>query len=596
MTLRTRTFLAVFVAAAVALAVATALVERTVRTAHADDVRQGLVHQAGLAADLLATRLPWPDEATIDDEADRLAARLGVRVTLLDAAGRVVGESQREGDALDSMDNHGDRSEIVDALATGVGVATRRSDTTAIDTMYAAVRAGADPVHVVRLALPLTRIEDRVTDLRLIALVGLGAGLIVALVATAATSILIHRRLRSVAETARRYMAGDFSRPAHDHGPDEIGTVANVLDTTARELGARLREVERERARTDAILSAMVEGVLLVDSGGRLVLSNPAARQLLNLPNAATGLHYLEVVREPAIAGLLASVLEGLPAAPVEVELDRAPARRVMASVVGLPASPGGAVLVLHDITDLRHADQVRRDFVANVSHELRTPLTAIRGYVEALLDAPPDPDEARHFLEVIARHSLRMERLVRDLLRLARLDAGQESIERTPCRVDDLFGSVAADLDPVLSERRQTVTTVVDDDATVVSGDALKLQDILRNLLENASNYSPEGATITLGARRRGETIELTVADQGPGIPEGDLPRIFERFYRADRSRSRDPGGTGLGLSIARHLAGLHRASLSAANQPNGGAVFTLGLPDASPTGPAASSMASRG
>jgi two-component system phosphate regulon sensor histidine kinase PhoR len=586
-TLRTRTFLAVFVASAVALAVVTALVERTLRAANADDVRQALLHQAELVADLFARQGPWPSESAIDDEADALAARLGVRVTLLDATGRVVGESQREGDALDNMVNHADREEVVDALRTGVGVATRRSDTTAIDTMYAAVRADADPVRIVRLALPLTRIEDRVEDLRLIALVGLGAGLLVAVVATLATSLLIHRRLQSVAETARRYMAGDFSRPARDHGQDEIGTVANVLDATARELGARLREVERERAQTDAILSGMVEGVLLVDRDGRLVLSNPAARQLLSLSGRSTGLHYLEVVRQPAIATLMAAALDGQPTTPAEIDLDRDPVRRVMANVVALPTSPGGAVLVLHDITDLRHADQVRRDFVANVSHELRTPLTAIRGYVEALLDAPPEPVQARHFLEVIARHSLRMERLVRDLLRLARLDAGQESLDRVPCRVADVFAGVAADLEPVLKERRQAVTTTIESDAAVVSADTAKLQDILRNLLENASNYSPEGSTIALGAKRHGDVVELTVSDQGPGIPEGDLPRIFERFYRADRSRSRDPGGTGLGLSIARHLAGLHQATLSAANRPGGGAVFTLRMPDEVPDGP---------
>jgi two-component system phosphate regulon sensor histidine kinase PhoR len=253
-----------------------------------------------------------------------------------------------------------------------------------------------------------------------------------------------------------------------------------------------------------------------------------------------------------------------------------------MANVVPVaPQRGGGAVLVLHDITDLRHADQVRRDFVANVSHELRTPLTAIRGYVEALLDSPGDPDEARRFLEVISRHALRMERLVRDLLRLARLDAGQEAIERVSCPVSGIINAVCADLDPLTAGRRQPVIRRVADDASTVTGDPAKLQDVLRNLLENASNYSPEGSTIEVEARRGPAGLEISVADRGPGIRDADLPRIFERFYRADRSRSRDPGGTGLGLSIVRHLAELHGGSVRAANRDGGGAVFTLRLPD---------------
>jgi two-component system phosphate regulon sensor histidine kinase PhoR len=239
-------------------------------------------------------------------------------------------------------------------------------------------------------------------------------------------------------------------------------------------------------------------------------------------------------------------------------------------------------VLVLHDITDLRRADQVRRDFVANVSHELRTPLTAIRGYLEALGDGPA-PDDARQFLEIISRHALRMERLVLDLLRLARLDAGQETVQRAECRPAALVQAVAHDMEDQIAGRRQRVETAIDESLTA-SGDPAKLHDVLRNLLENASNYSPEGGVIDVGARRANGWIEIVVADRGPGIPDADLSRIFERFYRVDRSRSRDPGGTGLGLSIVRHLVELHGGRVTAANRPGGGAVFTVRLPAGQP------------
>jgi two-component system phosphate regulon sensor histidine kinase PhoR len=244
----------------------------------------------------------------------------------------------------------------------------------------------------------------------------------------------------------------------------------------------------------------------------------------------------------------------------------------------------------MHDITDLRRADRIRRDFVANVSHELRTPLTAVRGYVEALLDQGPDqgnvgaePPQARRFLEIIGRHTLRMERLVRDLLRLARLDAGQEPIEHVRCPVGPLFDAVETELASALEARQQVVEHRIAGNAEAVVGDPAKLHDALRNLLENATNYAPESSRITMGSERVGQRIRLTVSDEGPGIPELDLPRIFERFYRVDKSRTRgtrDPGGTGLGLAIVKHLIELHGGKATAANRSEGGAVFTIELP----------------
>ena len=320
------------------------------------------------------------------------------------------------------------------AAKVGEGTAARQSHTTGVWTMYAAVRVKEGPIAYARVALPLTAAEDRVAHVRRFALAGLAAGLVAAVALAWLTSVLLNRRIRAVAAVAERYRAGDFGEPARDYGRDEIGIVATVLDQSARELGARLADMARERAHMDAILSGMVEGVLLVNSAGRLVLTNPALRSMLRLPPTVGDQHFLEVVRQPDIAAQLSKALAGERPAPVEVTLDR-DARRVFVAHAGPVARErgGGAVLVLHDITERRRADQVRRDFVANVSHELRTPLTAIRGYVEALADQPP-PEEAQRFIEIIARHSLRMDRLVRDLLRLARLDAGQETLERVDC------------------------------------------------------------------------------------------------------------------------------------------------------------------
>ena len=350
------------------------------------------------------------------------------------------------------------------------------------------------------------------------------------------------------------------------------------------QLTARLNEMETDRGRMAAILSGMVEGVLVVDGDGRLRLANDAARRMLNLENNLLGRHYVETVRQPGVVGQLGAALKGEQRSPIEVPLDAPGAaggtRIFRAQATPATAEGGGAVLVLHDISDLRRVDRVRRDFVANVSHELRTPLTAVRGYVEALMEEPIDPAQRKKFLEVIDRHTGRMERLVRDLLRLARLDAQQETADIHPVDVATLFRSVSTDLAERIERQKLVVDITVAPEAASIDADPTKMHDALRNLIENAVNYSDEGARIELEVRADGDRALLSVADHGPGIPEVDLGRVFERFYRVDKSRTRDPGGTGLGLSIVRHLVELHGGKVSAANRREGGAIFTIALP----------------
>ncbi len=349
-------------------------------------------------------------------------------------------------------------------------------------------------------------------------------------------------------------------------------------------LSRRVSELETDRARMAAILSGMVEGVLVVDGEGRLRLVNEAARAMLNLESNLLGRHYVEAVRQPGVVGQLGAALKGEHRAPIEVPLDAvsvaAGPRIFRAQATPAVVEGAGAVLVLHDISDLRRVDRVRRDFVANVSHELRTPLTAVRGYVEALMDEPIEPAQRMKFLEVIDRHTGRMERLVRDLLQLARLDAQQETADLHPIDVAVLFRSASADIAERIERQRIHVTINVDPDAASVAADPTKMHDALRNLIENAVNYSSEGGNVELAAKVDGDRILLTVSDEGPGLPEADLGRVFERFYRVDKSRTRDPGGTGLGLSIVRHLVELHGGRVRAANRPRTGAMFTISLP----------------
>jgi two-component system phosphate regulon sensor histidine kinase PhoR len=585
-TFRTRLFLTSIVAAALTLALATALVSWSVRRTVGARIERALVDQARLAAETLSyRRAATPEE--LDREADALGRLIDARVTFIAPDGRVVGDSGVERGELPDVDNHADRPEVRQAQREGLGISRRYSSTVNVDLLYVAVPVAnpqAPELAIVRLALPLTEIGEQIWSVRRSAMVAFAIGLVVALGLAWAASVFLSRRIRAIAAAAERYAAGDLSDPPRDYGNDEVGTVARVLEGSVRELGRRVSELHADRARIAAILGGMVEGVLVLDEHGRLQLVNDAAHRMLKLQEAWEGRHYLEVVRHPDIAVQIGAALQGVTPDGCELTLPRDPRAHLVARAAPVHAAPArGAVLVLHDITDLKRADQIRRDFVANVSHELRTPLTAIRGYVEALLDENPSDAKTQQFLETIARHTIRMERLVHDLLRLARLDARQEAIERDVCAVETLFAGAARDLSTELEARRQTVTVSVAPDAKTVSCDPAKLHDVLRNLIENAVKHAPEDSRIALEAARRGDVLILTIADDGPGIPEADLPRVFERFYRVDKARTRDGrdrGGTGLGLSIVKHLIELHGGVVKAANRPEGGAVFTIELP----------------
>ena len=577
---RTKLFIGSFTAAAVALIVATVLMSWQIRERQRGAIAQRLREEARLIADLLGSA-PTLEGTALDIEADRLGQHSSSRVTLIAEDGTVVGDSTQTPDQLRTLENHATRPEVVAARESGLGESTRYSTTIDTDMLYVAVRAQHPIVRYVRVALPLTDVDAQLASIRRLALVALATAVPIALIVAWALSAPIAQRVQAIAGVAGRYSAGDLSRHSYDYGSDELGTVARVLDHSVQELGRRVEELARDRARTEAILTGMVEGVLVVDRDGRLQLVNRAARQMLHIDESAIGRRYLEVLRHPDIAAQLAAVLRGERVEARELTLARDPDRTFAARAAPVATGGGGgAVLVLHDVTDLRRADQIRRDFVANVSHELRTPLTAVRGYVEALRDDPADSENARRFLDIIWRQTTRMERMVTDLLRLARLDARQEQVEHAWCDVRQMFDGVIADLAPVMESKRQRLIIDVAESASHASADPAKLHDIVRNLVENAVNYSSEDAEIRLQGARQDGRYTVTVLDSGPGIPPDDLTRVFERFYRVDKSRSR-PGGTGLGLAIVKHLVELHGGTVTAANRPQGGAAFTVTLPD---------------
>ncbi len=578
---QTKFFLAAVSSAVVALVVAGTLFATMMRGQIDQQIEATLVAEARLGAELVERASPVTTVPGLDEEADRIGQRLGARVTFIAADGRVMGDSSESLEGVAAMENHGTRPEVVEARATGLGHARRHSDTLNIDMLYVAVPVHHPAVAFVRVALPLSDVGQQLRPVVTVTLTALALAFVGAAAIAWLSSAKIGQRVRGVADLARRYRGGDLTPPRMDFGDDELGTVARALDESVQEVGRRLTEQARDRGRMEAILAGMVEGVIVVDPQGRLQLANKAAQRMLKLDALALGRPYVETIRHPAIAELLAAGLAGRTPDGVQFTPPRDASRTIIARAAPATGDAAhGVVVVMHDITDLKRADQIRRDFVANVSHELRTPLTAIRGYVEALADGDADPEEHGRFLAIITRHTERMERLVRDLLRLARLDAGQETLDVGACDTRALAQAVVADVAPALDLRHQRVDVAVARGADTIRGDLAKLHDALRNLVANAITYAPEHTTIRIDAIRSDDRVAIAVSDEGPGIPEDDLPRVFERFYRVDKSRARDPGGTGLGLAIVKHLVELHGGEVQAENRSEGGAKFTITLP----------------
>jgi two-component system phosphate regulon sensor histidine kinase PhoR len=526
---------------------------------------------------LFAHRVETDHDHSLGQIAAQEGQAAGARATIIDAAGKVLADSQSN---PGTMENHAHRQEFVAALAGQTGESERRSATLGIPFLYIAapIAGGA-----VRLAYPLSDVEAVQAQVRRHLLWGSLFASFVALLIAAAASVWMSRRLQRIVDVAARIERGDLRARVNDGPMDEIGRVAAAIDKTAGQIERSFAAVRSSQYQLETLLNSMQDAVIAVSSDGLVRWANHPMDQLVT-QRTRLNAPVVETIRDP-------DFLAAVQAATMTKEVKTARATSVVPGrafdVTAAPLPDGGVVAVLRDLTETERVEKTRRDFIANVSHELRTPLTSIQGYTETLLDSlSENSGPSREFLEIIRKNAVRMSRLTEDLLTLARVESGETRFDPEPVSPAELLNDAEESFREIA--RSQGVELkIVDGQVPLESlpqvlADREAIHQVFSNLIDNAMKYGRSGARIELGARAAGRGIEFYVRDFGAGISSEHVPRLFERFYRVDKARSRESGGTGLGLAIAKHIMRAHAGSIRAESELSRGSTFLFTLPAA--------------
>lgn len=566
------------------LSVVTWHASSSLRRFHGEQASADLSVRAQLIREQVAPRLSQNRMDSIPALCHDLALLAHARVTVILSDGRVIGDSDE--DPL-KMENHAARPEFIDAIRAGEGVSQRYSHTLQSDMLYHALAlpATGEPRAVVRAAIPLITIEEGLSHIYAnVLLTALGAAIFAAVM-----SLFISRRithpLEEIKRGAERFARGDFGTQLRIPNSIEIGALAEALNQMAVQLEDRIRTVVRQRNELEAVFSSMVEGVLAVDKERRLIGLNRAAARLLGVDyEDALGRKVEEVITHEDLTRVLTHSLSSEDTVEGDVRLGHPEERFLQAHGTVLRDARGitiGAMMVLEDVTRLRRLEQIRRDFVANVSHELRTPITSIKGFVETLLDGEVhDPESTQRFLQIIAKQSDRLNAIITDLLALSKIerDEEQETLDLETIHLRDVLELAVQTCEGAASEKEISIQLECDREMEL-RANPLLLEQAVVNLVDNAIKYSSAGSVVEITVKS-GAELTISVRDHGCGIAAEHLPRLFERFYRVDKARSRKMGGTGLGLAIVKHIVQAHRGRVGVESKPGVGSTFTLHLP----------------
>jgi two-component system, OmpR family, phosphate regulon sensor histidine kinase PhoR len=548
-------------------------------------IRAHLQDEARVAA-LMATkeiRDPHRDAPALTRS---LAQALRARVTVISHDGEVTGDSEVSGPELARLENHAERPEVKQALLGATGSAIRYSATLHTDMLYLAVPFGAG--GVVRLALPLSEVDKTRLGLQKSLAAAFAVVVLLSLFLSYVLSHLTSRTLRDMAATASRIGRGELGTRVPVRSADELGELATVMNDMAQRIEGQIESISSEKGRLDAILQGMGEGVMVTDAEAVVTLVNPAFCILFGTDAGMQGKNLLEISRHPDLYAACREVLAERRERHQEISLPGGKSTRVHWVPLLQDGRLRGVVAVFHDISALKQAERIRRDFVANVSHELRTPITVIRGYAETLLSGAlaDDPERGERFLGIINNHAQRLSTLISDLLSLSELEAGETVMKTESVSLEGAVQQVLQLLEFKTEQKGLTIVIQGLQGLPEVLADRGRLDQVLMNLLDNATKYSHEGGTVTVSGALEGDLVRVWVRDTGVGIPGKDLPRLFERFYRVDEARSRERGGTGLGLSIVKHIVQAHGGSVDVQSTQGEGSEFSFTLQKADEVG----------
>jgi two-component system, OmpR family, phosphate regulon sensor histidine kinase PhoR len=568
----------------ISLGAVTWYASRSIKNFYLEQTAQDLRARVLLVDQQIKGHLNPLDEKGIDLLCKKIGVRGSTRITITLPSGKVVGDSE---EAPVRMDNHSDRPEIIQALKRGQGISSRYSRTLEKNMMYVAlpVGKGHQITAVVRVAIPVDAIDRTIDNIQQKIVIG---GLFIAALA-ALLSLLISRRITlpitQIKSWAESVAGGEFRARPPVSGPEEIEALSVALNKMASELQGQLNGIIRQRNEMEAVLSSMAEGVIALDMEERVISMNHAAGEMLACnPSEAKGRSIQEVVRNTILYDFVTRALSATGPLEKDIVISTGDVRFFNAQATNLQDASGtpiGALIVLNDFTRLRRLENIRRDFVANASHEIKTPITAIKGSVETLRDGAMNSDDADRFLDILDRHVNRLMAIIEDLLSLSRIEQQNEKQE-----IDVIEGDVrqvlqsAVQLCDVAAAAKGIAVEISCPENIFAKMDVSLLEKAVVNLLDNAIKYSPDGSVIQVKAVQEENETTITVRDQGCGIEKKHLPRVFERFYRVDKARSRQLGGTGLGLAIVKHIVQVHAGKVSVESTLGKGSTFTIHLP----------------
>jgi two-component system, OmpR family, phosphate regulon sensor histidine kinase PhoR len=570
---RNRIFCKLLAACVLVIATATATLDFSIRRTLESSLRQEIERNLSQKTVMFANRVNTDRKHDLKDVVSQEGQAAGARATVIDPQGTVLADSE----ALPSTTgDHARTPEFAAALRGEIGSDVRQSHTVGVPFLYVAapVEGGA-----VRLAYPLSDVQAAISRVRRTLAIGSLLALAVASIISGAVAAFTARRLERIMQFAKSLAEGDLGAHISENSGDEIGQLAASLDRTARHLEESFDALKNSQRELETLLNSMQDAVITVGGDDRVQWSNQAMNRLVPQQTRLSA-PVVETVRDPDfLRAVRAASVERTPATARATSI--LPGRTFDVTAGPLPG--GGAVAVLRDLTETERVEKTRRDFIANVSHELRTPLTSIQGYTETLLDSAPENNHSREFLDIIRKNATRMSRLTEDLLTLARVESGEQQFSIQPVASGELLHEVLQSFRELA--RTLNVELQVEDNANAqIAADPEAIHQVFSNLVENALKYGAAGGRVVLGARPAPRGVEFYVKDFGPGIASEHLPRLFERFYRVDKARSRESGGTGLGLAIAKHIVLAHHGSIRAESELNQGSTFLFVLPASQP------------